>query len=213
MNSCRSLIKSDYVVYLNDDMYVLPDWDKVLFDEVEQLGTKEFMLSATMIEPAFTKNRCVIVKNFGQDPRSFKKDELLKEYVNLYREDWLGSTWPPNLVHIDTWDIVGGLSVEFSPGMYSDPDLSKKFFESGVRIFKGKGNSLVYHFGCKTTRRISKNEGHKMFLLKWGVSARYFTQNYLHMGDKILPGTQQKLPTTRTKGLINLFKRALAAFQ
>ena len=47
---------------------------------------------------------------------------------------------------VELWDLVGGLSTEYSPGMYSDPDFSKKIYEAGVRIFKGKGRKLGISF-------------------------------------------------------------------
>ena len=184
LNIARSLIKSEYVVYANDDMYLLPDWDLALDQEIKSIGHKNFMLSCTMIEPEETGNSCVITRNFGRDLQSFMEDTLLKEYKGLQISDWSGSTWPPNVVHLDLWDLVGGLSIEFSPGMYSDPDFARKLYESGVRYFKGIGNSLVYHFGSKSTKRIKKNKGRKTFLMKWGISSRIFTQVYLKSGQK-----------------------------
>ncbi len=150
LNACRSLISTDYVVYANDDMYFLPGWDRVLMDEIESIGHKRFMLSATMIEPT-GNNDCSVICNYGTDISLFREEDLLRDQNKLGRNDWSGSTWPPNIMHIDCWDLVGGMSIEFSPGMYSDPDLSRKLWEIGVRIFIGKGNSLVYHFGCKST--------------------------------------------------------------
>ncbi|MCX6268084.1 MAG: glycosyltransferase [Bacteroidetes bacterium] len=184
LNIARSLIKSEYVVYVNDDMYLLPDWDLALDREIKSIGHKNFMLSCTMIEPVDTGNSCVVVRDFGRDIRSFDEAALLKEYQGLATSDWNGSAWPPNVVHLDLWDLVGGLSIEFSPGMYSDPDFARKLWETGVRYFKGKGNSLVYHFGSKSTNRIKKNKGRKTFMLKWGISSRTFTQKYLKMGQK-----------------------------
>lgn len=184
LNISRSLIKSDYVVYVNDDMYLLPDWDIQLKSEIESIGHKAFMLSATLIEPDDTGNSCVVVKDFGRDIESFRETDLLNEYRKLSIPDWNGSTWPPNVVHIDLWDLVGGLSIEFSPGMYSDPDLSRKLYAAGVRYFKGKGNSLVYHFGSKSTRRVKKNTGRKTFLMKWGITSRTFTDQFLRKGEK-----------------------------
>jgi glycosyltransferase involved in cell wall biosynthesis len=182
LNIARSLIKSEYIVYVNDDMYLLPNWDLEFYKEIEHIGNKEFMLSGTMIEPVDSNNPCVIVKDFGQDHLSFKEELLLKEYSGLTKKDWNGSMWPPNVVHIDIWDLVGGLSIEFSPGMYSDPDFSMKLFKVGVRIFKGKGNCLAYHFGRKTTKRIKKNNGRKAFLFKWGMTPNTFTSVYLNLG-------------------------------
>lgn len=182
MNLCRSLVKSDYIVYLNDDMYTLPKWDLILKEEISKLNTKLFMVSATMIEPHDTNNPCVSVNNYGDSLENFKEDLLLKEHTQHSIPNWSGSTWPPNVVHVDTWDLVGGLSVEFSPGMYSDPDFSKKLYDAGVRIFKGVGNSLVYHFGSKSTKRVKKNTGRHMFTLKWGMSANFFSKKILKSG-------------------------------
>ncbi|ADR21817.1 hypothetical protein MATR_05500 [Marivirga tractuosa] len=182
LNSCRNLFEADYMLYLNDDMYVLPEWDKVLYEEINSLNTKMFMLSATLIEPTDTGNSCVVKQDYGNGFDDFKEEKLLSEYKNLVREDWSGSTWPPNIMPVELWDLEGGLSIEYSPGMYSDPDFSKKIYEAGVRIFKSKGESLVYHFGSKSTKRLGKNTGRIQFIMKWGLSSKTFTQNFLRIG-------------------------------
>lgn len=183
LNISRSLIKSDYIVYINDDMYLLPKWDLELDKEINKIGTKNFMLSSTMIEPIDTGNKSVIVKNFGTDLKSFNEDLLLEEGSKLIKNDWNGSSWPPNIIHIDVWDLIGGYSIEFSPGMSSDPDLARKLYEVGVRYFKGVGTSLVYHFGAKSTKRVRKNKGRITFIRKWGISQRQFNQKYLKRGE------------------------------
>lgn len=183
LNSTRKLIKSEYIVYLNDDMYVLPNWDVNLFKRVKQLNTKLFMLSSTMIEPFDTGNKCVVVANYGDSITNFDEQSLLNNFAKHYRTDWLGSTWPPNVMHIDLWDWVGGLSIEFSPGMYSDPDLSMKLYKAGVRYFLGIGNSLVYHFGSKSTKIVKQNKGKYTFLLKWGITSNTFVTNILKRGN------------------------------
>ncbi len=182
MNLSRSLVKSSYIIYMNDDMYVLPGWDVVIGDEIEKLDTKYFMFSSTVIEPFDRHCSCVIVKDYGDNVNGFKKMQLLKDLKKISFHDWSGSMWPPNVVHVDLWDLVGGLSTEFSPGMYSDPDFAKKLYDAGVRIFKGFGKSLVYHFGSKTTARVRKNKGRKMFVMKWGLTSRTFTKKYLYLG-------------------------------
>lgn len=208
LNAARSLVMSDYIIYINDDMYVLPDWDGKMWTNIQDLGTKMFMLSSTMIEPTTNGNKCTVVKDYGTDIESFKESELLENYTALYRDDWSGSTWPPNVIHVDMWDLVGGFSIEFSPGMYSDPDLSMKLYKAGVRHFKGIGDSLVYHFGSRSTKRVRKNLGRKTFLFKWGITSRTFTTLFLKTGQKYEGElTTPKLPVT-TK-LINRLKRVL----
>lgn len=183
LNISRSLIKSDYMVYMNDDMYVLPNWDTELDKEITNMSHKSFMLSSTMIEPFDTGNPCVVVKNYGETVDEFDEQKLLKEYHALTTQDWNGSTWPPNLIHRDLWDLVGGMSIEFSPGMYSDPDLSRKLYEAGVRHFKGLGKSLVYHFGSKSTKKLKKSRGRELFLFKWGITSNVFMNKIIHVGE------------------------------
>jgi glycosyltransferase involved in cell wall biosynthesis len=206
LNICRSLVATDYLLYINDDMYVLPEWDRELDNEIQSIGHKDFILSSTMIEPTDTSNPCVIVKDFGDNIDDFKETELLQQYKDLKKEDWFGSTWPPNIMHIDLWDLVGGLSIEYSPGMYSDPDFSKKIWESGVRYFKGIGKSKVYHFGSKSTRRIKKNAGSKTFLNKWGMTSGTFVNLYLKRG-KVFEGYLQNVKLSSLIKLKNMLKK------
>lgn len=183
LNSATHLIQHDHLVYLNDDMYVLPNWDTELSKEIESLDHCSFILSGTMIEPTETGNNCVLVQNFGDDLASFKEKELLDYHKTAHKSDWTGSSWPPILIPTSLWKKVGGMSEEFSPGMYSDPDLSMKIWHEGVRYYKGVGSSRVYHYGSKSTRKLGKNVGRQTFLNKWNITANYFYQNYLKMGS------------------------------
>jgi len=183
LNTAFKRARTDYILFLNDDMYCCPDWDLFLWNEIENAGHKKFFLSATMIEPTLSGNRCAIAPHdFGRSAETFREKELLEAIQMQSSFDWSGSTWPPNIVHRDLWEAVGGLSEEFSPGMYSDPDFSMKLWQNGVRYYKGVGKSLVYHFMSKSTGKVKKNNGRKQFLKKWGVSASYFTKEILQSG-------------------------------
>lgn len=212
LNIARSLVKSDYIIYANDDMYFLPDWDKNLLLEIQKIGHQAFMLSSTMIEPDDTGNKCISLGNYGKTLSDFQEKKLLNEYHQYCRPDWKGSTWPPNVVHRDMWDLVGGFSIEFSPGMYSDPDFSMKLYLAGVRHFKGVGNSLVYHFGSKSTKRVKKNKGRNTFLMKWGMTANHFSKVYLQTGS---PWNEQEamISENYASRMINTIKRMLGALE
>lgn len=184
VNAARSLALTDYIVYMNDDMYVCPRWDEALYEEIQKIGHEFFFLSSTLIEPYDSGNPCVIAPHdFGRNLNDFKEEQLLAKYDTFQMQDWQGATWPPNIVHKSTWDLIGGYSIEFSPGMYSDPDFSMKLWHAGVRIFKGVAASRVYHFGSKSTLRIKKNDGRKTFIRKWGMSSNTFNKYYLKRGD------------------------------
>ncbi|HEV3250106.1 MAG TPA: glycosyltransferase [Puia sp.] len=182
LNGCRGIVAADYIVYLNDDMYVCPGWDAELDREIREIGHKFFFLSATVIEPTHTGNPCVLVMNYGRDPAGFLEEKLLKEYSSLPMHDWQGATWPPNVVHRDIWDLVGGYSIEFSPGFYSDPDFSMKLWMLNIRLFKGVSKSRVYHFGAKSTSRVKKNKGYYTFIAKWGMTSSTLTRYFLRSG-------------------------------
>jgi glycosyltransferase involved in cell wall biosynthesis len=207
LNACRALVSTDYILYLNDDMYVCPNWDKVLYDEIQLIGHPYFFLSSTAIEPVLSSS-CAIQKDFGTSPSTFKEKELLEQFESLEMQDWSGATWPPNIVHRDVWDLVGGYSIEFSPGMYSDPDFSMKLLTSGVSIFKGLAKSRVYHFGSKSVGRIKKNKGYYSFIAKWKISSSTLTKYYLKSGSKY-NGSVSILPLNAGRKLKNFYKRIL----
>ena len=181
MNMMRSKVRTDYICFLNDDMYVLPHWDEVLVQEIESLPDNRFFLSSTTIQP-HTPSGSIIVADFGDTIASFQEKALLDHYQDYPLNDWMGATMPPNVVHRDIWDLVGGYSVEYSPGMYSDPDFSAKLWHAGVRLFKGVNKSRVYHFEARSTQRIVKNDGSTQFLRKWGITSASFMRDVLHRG-------------------------------
>jgi hypothetical protein len=177
------------VLYLNDDMVLAPGWDTALERALGRVARhRAFMLSGTMIEPRASGNACVVVSDFGRDPKTFDLERFAREAPRLARADWLGATWPPTLVPRALWHQVGGYSVEFSPGMGSDNDFSMKLWHAGCRAFLGVGDSLVYHFAETSTRRIRKNDGRRQFLMKWGLVQSGFDRHYLRRGQPVPAG-------------------------
>ncbi len=195
VNMAGAICTQDYIVYMNDDMYVCPLWDKYLAEEIKAIGTDNFMFSSTMIEPADHNNPCVIVSNYGSTIETFDEQKLLRECNTFEKKDWAGSTWPPTIVHRKYWFITGGYSIELSPGVSSDDDFAMKMWQVGCRVFKGIGKSRVYHFQSKSTLRVKKNNGRKQFLMKWGINQstfnRYFTRrSELYTGPQQEPSAQ-----------------------
>ena len=212
LNAAATLAETDYIVYINDDMYACPDWDQYLFDEIKKIGHPYFFLSSTAIEPNETGNPCAILGNFGNDIHQFNEEKLLAEYHKLPMKDWQGSTWPLNVVHKDIWNLIGGYSIEFSPGMYSDPDFSMKLWMIGVRLFKGLSASRVYHFGSRSARRVKKNKGYFSFIEKWGMTSGTFTSRYLRRGEPF-DGPLHVPVHDPLLNLKNLYKRIMAAMR
>jgi len=184
INALAELANTKYILFLNDDMYVCPDWDLHLWNEAMAMPHNKWYLSGTMIEPSESANPCNIAPyNFGKEVNTFKENELLTFTKTLHRKNWLGASWPPSLVPKELFLKAGGYSEEFSPGMYSDPDFSMKLWQQGVRDFKGIAASMVYHFQSKSTGRVKRNDGRKQFAQKWGIPASYFYKSVLKLGQ------------------------------
>ena len=183
MNAAAALAGTDTLAYINDDMYVCPDWDHYLWQQMEALDTPFFMLAAALIEPTDTHNPCVIFcDRFGDALENFKEEELIAHAQELPFVDWHGGGGAGIVVPRRLWELVGGYSVEFSPGLYSDPDFSMKLWQAGVRYMKGIAKSRIFHFQCKSTGRIVKrNDGRKQFRRKWKLSSKQFLKRYLRL--------------------------------
>ena len=206
INKAARLAKYDYLLYAHDDFYFSPNWDKMLYEEVKKIGHNKFYLSGTMMNEGQIKFNC------GNTPDEFNEKKFLDEYKNYNFYDFQGSTWAPSLVHRSIWDKVGGLSEEYFPGNGSDPDFNMKLWKLGVRIFKGINRFKVYHFGSIVLRKKlnkikNKNKygskSSKFFLLKWGISIKFFKKFYLRSSEKYNgPLTE---PVKDKKYFLNLF--------
>jgi hypothetical protein len=195
---------------MNDDMYACPGWDAALRQEIEAIGHPYFFLSATAIEP-HPVNDCSIFKNYGEAITDFNEQQLLNGYAQLPMKDWMGATWPPNVVHKSIWNLVGGYSIEFSPGMYSDPDFSMKLWQTGIRLFKGIAASRVYHFGSVSVKRVKKNKGYYQFIGKWGMTSSTFSKKFIRRGEAF-DGACREVHLPVTLKFKNLVKRLSNAF-
>ena len=165
-----------YIVLAHDDMYFCPNWDKVFLSELKRLPeNSDFFLSGTMVQPF----ESYINLNCGDNISNFDEQKLLSELPKIKFNDFQGTHWQPSLIPLKTWDKVGGFSEEFSPGLGSDPDFNMKLWKIGVRLFKGLGKCRVYHFSSLSLRKKAWNNGARTFLLKWGISIKFFKKYYL----------------------------------
>jgi glycosyltransferase involved in cell wall biosynthesis len=183
VNTAAKKATTNYILYAHDDFYFCPGWDTELKNEVDKIGHNKFYLSGTMIGTSGENSL-----DCGTNIENFDEKKLLNNYQKLDLYDFQGSTWAPHLIHRDLWDKVGGFSEEFYPGTGSDPDLNMKLWKANIRIFKGLSKCLVFHFGSVVTRRNNKddkiktesgNRGNKIFLIKWGMTIKFFKKFYL----------------------------------
>jgi GT2 family glycosyltransferase len=174
LNQLAATARGEWLLYLNDDMFCTPGWDRQLLAAAGQCGARPVFLSSMLVEPVRTSNTLVDVADFGRDPATFDEQELLSYASSRRFGDVVGAASQPTLVRRADWQLVGGYSLEFSPGMSSDDDFLMKLWLVGCRTFRVVGSSVVYHFACRSTAKIRRNKGGRTFLLKWGVSQQTF---------------------------------------
>jgi|TARA_B100001063_G_C16723062_1_gene534722 glycosyltransferase involved in cell wall biosynthesis len=175
-NQAANVASKKYLVLAHDDMYFCPEWDTVFFNEIKNYPKNDdFFISGTMVQPfaSYLQFDC------GKTIKDFNEKKLLDGVNKIQFDNFQGTHWQPSLIPKTTWDKVNGFSEEFSPGLGSDPDFNMKLWNIGVRIFKGLGKCRVYHFSSISLRKKAWNNGAKTFLLKWGMSIKFFKKYYL----------------------------------
>ena len=179
-NEAAKLATKKFIVLGHDDMYFCPGWDKIFCQELEKYNDrKDFFLSGTMVQPF----KSYIFLDCGKTIEDFDEQKLLNNLPKISYNDFQGTHWQPSLIPKTTWNAVGGFSEEFSPGLGSDPDFNMKLWNKGVRLFKGLGKCRVYHFSSISLRKKAWNNGSKIFLLKWGISIKFFKKYFLKTGE------------------------------
>ena len=183
LNQSSKLAIYDYILISHDDFYYCPGWDTEFEKEIKLINHNNFYFSGTMVGAGQV--------NFdaGQTFDSFNESKLLNNLEFIKTFNFQGTTKCPGLVHKDIWNKLGGWSEEFSPTGGDDTDFAMKLWKINIRIFKGLGKSLTYHFGSITTRKKDKSlftylgsRGNKIFLKKWGISINFFEKYYLNSG-------------------------------
>lgn len=179
VNHAMAQASHDWLLFMNDDMVAAPGWDKAFLDAIASVDTDLAMFFGTMIQPENGGNSIILKQNFGETPETFDEEKFLAQNMADPRGDLEGAASQPTLIHKKWWHMLGGYSLEYSPGMSSDDDLMMKFWVAGCRNYRIVGASRFYHFGCKSTGRIKHNLGGRVFVMKWGITLIEFHRLYL----------------------------------
>ncbi len=190
LNLASKLAKYNYIVISHDDFYYCPNWDLVFKKEIELINHNKFYFSGNaFLEIRPSDDLSSISMNAGKSIDLFDENKLLNNLDKVTKIDWQGTTKCPGVVHKDLWQKVGGWSEQFFPTGGDDSDFAMKLWNSDVRIFKGLGNCLIYHFESITTRKKGKDlntylgsKANKIFMMKWGMSVNFFEKFYLKAG-------------------------------
>jgi len=198
-NACAAMASKPTVCYINDDMCVLPGWDTEMCAFMEANRIPELFWGCSMMiepntRPRGTPSFLVGRKyDFGRTADTYDEARLVAAVKSLQEEAPQASTqfWPPSLLPTYAWEEVGGLTEDYDDvcgGLASDPDLALKMWNLGCRNFFSVPRSLTYHFGSRSTSRITncrlaRHLSRRLFAEKHGMSIDHFTVNILHRGE------------------------------
>jgi GT2 family glycosyltransferase len=179
-NKCTELATKDFVVFAHNDMVLGPDF----IEELENHISQKTLIYYTTIEPpiyADDNRPWKIVKDWGTDIVSFKKDQLYTFAKQLQAENGKQVNDVEGVsfflcIHRQTLLSIGGLDPLYNPMFCEDDDLILRLNLLGLKKIIVP-RAVCYHFVSKTSRfaaeylnktQIIELNSNRNFVRKWG---------------------------------------------
>ena len=171
-NKGVSIAKGKYIILLNNDTLVQPQWLFWLVrtmdyrQEVGLIGAKLIFSTGKLQEAGGIVFRDGSAMNYGRE------DNPDSPQYNYFKDvDYC--TGASICIRKEVWDKLGGFDTQFSPAYYEDTDMAFRIRELGYRtVFQPK--SIVVHFegvshGTDLNSGTKKKqvENQKLFFKKW----------------------------------------------
>lgn len=180
-NTIEKLATKDWLCMLDDDMYLLPEWDTKIYDFYIEYEMPECSwLSSTMIERTNTSFASVIpFQDYGEHPSDFNEKKLLAEYkiISKNQNHICHNSTHPLVIKRELYENVGGYDTDFDPSPGSEEGFAKRMYDIGCRNFVSIKDSLVYHFGSITNRKnnnLIKKNSRQTFVNNYGMTMDEF---------------------------------------
>jgi GT2 family glycosyltransferase len=170
LNACAKVARGDYFFLPHTDMYMMPGCLESLLNAAKHESPASYLFCSRSVEPTPGHTRHHIIKNYGQEAKDFKVDELLKDFEN-YKESTIEvGARMPFFMHRKLWDRMNGVDANYF-SYCTDDDLIQEAWHVGVRKFWMVHNSLVYHLQGKSNNQqtVDKNSNkpYEYFVDKW----------------------------------------------
>ena len=192
-----SLVKTDWIMSLDNDMYFIDNPIKELNDCIDKLGAKFINV------PAYKNNKKEVFINGGKfkiinnDPICITASTYNEKICyNMYLSSFVfgGSS----LINKYAYDLIGGYDKKFFVG-YEDVDLSIRCYKAGIKIANINKFSLIHE------HLILKDEASVMYektrynyerIMK---SVNYFMKKYKNQYNVLSKGEKEFLDEMRNK--------------
>ena len=161
MNFCASKVKTEFINFLQADIYVAKDWDLELLKlHEEYVGKDRGIVFSQRIQPDIFNDSeragtvFVPMDEFGEYYHNFDEKyflEYCQEFRNLNKFTVRKGEGVSGLIRKEDWDYIGGNDDRFAPAYCEDMDLFIRMQNEGFK-FMLTSESLIYHFASRASR-------------------------------------------------------------
>lgn len=189
--SANSAIPSKDLFLVDDDIYFIEGWDTEFYDfKKKNKIPKDYLLCPTMIEPwgqnpltisPWTEFRDPNKVNHGSLVRAVNDNGLRHARPSMYTD--VG----PFFISRSMFNKIGGYSIQYSPAIGTDNDITKKAWDTGYHDIVNIPRCLVYHYTSASTNRLKDREQQarkrdETFMQQHGMTVSDFQKNHLKKG-------------------------------
>ncbi len=171
-NNAAKYARGKYILFLNNDTQVQPDWLKPMVELMEQdaqvgmVGSKLVYADGSLQEAGGILWKDGSAWNYGhiQNPDA-------PEYSYVKEADYISGA--SIMIRTSLWKEIGGFDTAFAPAYYEDTDLAFEVRKHGYKVifqpksvvvhFEGKSNGTDTSTGLKSYQVVNQ----KKFFQKW----------------------------------------------
>jgi GT2 family glycosyltransferase len=192
-NLAARLARGRFLIFLNNDTYVQPDWLGPLLDTIRQDDSVGIVGSKLVYPDGSLQEAGGILWNDGTGANYGRNDNPTKPQFNFVRDvDYVSGA--ALLVRRGLFQNLGGFDERFVPAYFEDSDLAFTVRKHGLKV-RYQPRSVVVHFegfshGKDTSTGIKRHQvgNRQRFVEKWAAELRrdHFrpNQNWFHARDR-----------------------------
>lgn len=171
-NHASEYTKGEYILFLNNDTQVQPNWLYPLVEIMER-DREAGMVGAKLVYPDGSLQEAggILWKDGSAWNYGHLKNPEDPEYSYVKEVDYISGA--AIMIRTSLWKEIGGFDTEFAPAYYEDTDLAFEVRKRGYKVFLQPA-SIVMHFegasnGTDTASGLKRYQivNQKKFVAKW----------------------------------------------
>ena len=161
MNFCANKVKTEFINFLQSDLYVAEDWDLELLKCFEKnVGKNKGIVFGQRVQPDIFNDQprigtvFVPLDEFGEYHHNFNEEYFLKwcrEFRKLNKFTVRKGEGVSGLIRKEDWDYIGGNDDRFAPAYCEDMDLFIRMQNEEFKFIL-TSESLLFHFASRASR-------------------------------------------------------------